>query len=134
MSSPALTLGALPLIVVAIDQLAKALVLRWTSDTAAQGHTLAMRLGLSQRLMACLLAVLGAATLLLATTSAVEVSALGGVSVALGGAASNLLDHLHRGAVVDHLRFARWTFNLADVAVVLGAVWAVSSALMRAGA
>jgi len=49
-----------------------------------------------------------------------------GLSLILGGAASNLLDRIYRGKVVDFLDFYfrsyHWfTFNLADSAIVVGA-------------
>ena len=49
--------------------------------------------------------------------------ALGG---ALGGAASNLLDRFRRGAVVDFIDLSFWpVFNLADVAICIGALVAL---------
>ncbi len=52
--------------------------------------------------------------------------ALGG---ALGGAASNLLDRFWRGAVVDFIDLGFWpVFNLADVAICVGAFVALVSA------
>ena len=49
--------------------------------------------------------------------------ALGG---ALGGAASNLLDRFWRGAVVDFIDLRFWpVFNLADVAICVGALIAI---------
>jgi signal peptidase II len=49
--------------------------------------------------------------------------ALGG---ALGGAASNLLDRFRRGAVVDFIDLRFWpVFNLADVAICVGALIAI---------
>lgn len=45
------------------------------------------------------------------------------LGLALGGAAGNLVDRLYRGAVLDFLDVRVWpVFNLADVAIVLGAV------------
>ena len=48
---------------------------------------------------------------------------------ALGGAASNVLDILRRGAVVDFVDLRVWpVFNLADAAIVSGSavvIWAV---------
>src|SRR5262245_37719175 len=43
------------------------------------------------------------------------------LGTALGGAGSNVLDRLRRGAVVDFIDLKVWpVFNLADVAIVLG--------------
>jgi signal peptidase II len=43
------------------------------------------------------------------------------LGAALGGAASNLLDHVLRGAVVDYVDLRGWpVFNLADAAMVSG--------------
>lgn len=44
----------------------------------------------------------------------------------IGGGASNLLDRLVRGAVVDFIEIPYWpVFNLSDVAIVAGAVMIV---------
>ena len=49
-----------------------------------------------------------------------------GLGAALGGAASNLYDRLRRGVVIDFLRVGWWpVFNLADVAITLGAIGAL---------
>ena len=49
-----------------------------------------------------------------------------GLGAALAGAASNLYDRLRRGAVIDFLHLSWWpAFNLADVAITLGAVAAI---------
>jgi lipoprotein signal peptidase len=49
-----------------------------------------------------------------------------GVSVALGGASSNLLDRLAHGGTVDFISLGRWPmFNLADLAIVCGALVAL---------
>ena len=51
-----------------------------------------------------------------------------GLVVALGGATSNLLDRVGRGAVIDFIALGRWPpFNLADVAIVAGVAVAVGS-------
>jgi signal peptidase II len=43
------------------------------------------------------------------------------LGAALGGAASNLLDHALRGAVVDYVDLRVWpVFNVADAAIVSG--------------
>jgi len=57
-----------------------------------------------------------------------ESLAVAGLGAALGGAAGNLLDQLHRGGIVDFIAIGRWpAFNLADAAIVLGVVVAVAS-------
>ena len=44
-----------------------------------------------------------------------------GVGAAVGGATGNVLDRLHRGAVVDFVAIGPWPiFNLADAAIVAG--------------
>jgi lipoprotein signal peptidase len=48
-----------------------------------------------------------------------------------GGAASNLVDRLFVGAVVDYVHLMRWVFNVADVAVAVGAV-ALTLCVLRA--
>jgi signal peptidase II len=51
-----------------------------------------------------------------------------GLVVALAGATSNLVDRLGRRAVVDFISIGRWpTFNLADVAIVVGIAVAAGS-------
>lgn len=51
-----------------------------------------------------------------------------GLGAALGGATSNLLDRLSRGAVIDYIDVGFWpVFNLADTAIVLGAAVALWS-------
>ncbi|MET9022722.1 signal peptidase II [Actinopolymorpha sp. NPDC004070] len=46
-----------------------------------------------------------------------------GLGLVVGGAAGNLVDRLLRGAVVDFIALRAWpTFNLADAAMVAGAV------------
>jgi signal peptidase II len=49
-----------------------------------------------------------------------------GLGLALGGAASNVLDRLRRGAVLDFVDLGWWpVFNLADVAITVGVVIAL---------
>uniref|UniRef100_UPI001FE0EE04 signal peptidase II n=1 Tax=Xenophilus azovorans TaxID=151755 RepID=UPI001FE0EE04 len=57
-----------------------------------------------------------------------------GYSLILGGALGNAVDRLLRGAVVDFLDFhwhgAHWpAFNLADVAISLGAICLLSATM-----
>lgn len=41
----------------------------------------------------------------------------------LGGAAGNIIDRVAFGAVTDYIKVSRWpAFNLADIAIVLGAI------------
>jgi signal peptidase II len=55
-----------------------------------------------------------------------------GLGAGLGGAAGNLLDMLRLGKVVDFIDLKIWpVFNIADVAIVLGAVVALASAGWR---
>jgi len=54
----------------------------------------------------------------------------------LGGAAGNLIDRIFRGYVVDSFDFYwrswHWpAFNLADIAIVFGALYLVSASLLR---
>jgi signal peptidase II len=52
-----------------------------------------------------------------------------GVGAALGGATSNLMDWLLRGAIIDFIDLRVWpVFNLADAFIVLGvgvALWSI---------
>jgi signal peptidase II len=51
-----------------------------------------------------------------------------GLGAAIGGATSNLLDLLRRGAVVDFIDFRIWpVFNVADAFIVVGVVAALCS-------
>jgi|ERR1019366_3436155 signal peptidase II len=56
-----------------------------------------------------------------------HVAAQLGLGMALGGAGSNVWDQLRRGAAVDFLDLGWWpVFNLADVAICIGAATAIS--------
>ncbi len=55
-----------------------------------------------------------------------------GSGLLFGGAASNLVDRLFMGAVVDYVHLARWVFNAADAAVAVGAVALTFSVLRSA--
>jgi lipoprotein signal peptidase len=53
-----------------------------------------------------------------------------GLGVALGGAASNLIDRVHHGGIVDFINVKIWpVFNIADAAIVIG-VGAAALALL----
>jgi signal peptidase II len=57
-------------------------------------------------------------------------AAVAGVGLVLGGGAGNLVDRTARGGVVDFIAVGRWpTFNLADAAIVAGAVLALGAAV-----
>jgi lipoprotein signal peptidase len=50
-----------------------------------------------------------------------SLAAQAGVGAAIGGAAGNLLDILHRRAVTDFIDLGWWpVFNLADIGIVCG--------------
>ena len=53
-----------------------------------------------------------------------------GSGLVFGGAASNLVDRLFAGAVTDYLELSFWwVFNLADVAILVGALVLIFSFL-----
>ena len=54
-----------------------------------------------------------------------------GSGLLFGGAASNLVDRLFMGAVVDYVHLVRWIFNGADVVMLLGAM-ALTFSILRA--
>ncbi len=138
---PTVTLLGSALLVLAIDQASKALVLASNpkrepivfgpvSIHALFNHRVAERWPAR---MAMLLAVLVVEALLLIAiveltqtfASPLTQIALG---AALGGACGNVVDHLRRRAVVDFIDLGWWpVFNLADVAIVCGAVGAASA-------
>jgi signal peptidase II len=133
MRAAALLLTAILLIV--LDQGTKALVLyRLQEGQAVSFGAFVIRMVWNQR--ACGAVPGGAATLTAAWIlllvfvefgpffkNAIAPVALG---AALGGASSNLLDRLTHEGVVDFIDVGFWpVFNLADVAIVIGAVTAV---------
>ncbi len=77
--------------------------------------------------------------LLLAIAVALRRGLAGGVAMALGlgailgGGASNLLDRVRLSAVVDFIQFRLWPadFNLADVAIRVGALTLVLAVVLR---
>jgi signal peptidase II len=129
--------------VVVLDQTTKWLAVRFLSPAGVAG---ARQLGVF-RLVAngglwfgrppavpALLALWGmtltCTVLVLAASAATPSHRLAGAGlvIALGGATSNLLDRVGRGAVIDFIDLRWWpAFNLADVAIVTGLVVAVGS-------
>jgi signal peptidase II len=138
-----LAAAAIAVLVLAADQVSKSLVL--SADPRAAGRTglLSVRLvrnagasfgiGAGHPLLITVMAgVLLAVALVLLVRTRSRAVALSLAAVA-GGAAGNLADRLlrapglGRGAVVDwiHLSFYPATFNIADIAIRLGALCAV---------
>jgi signal peptidase II len=132
----ALVLAAV--LVLSLDQATKALVVRKLSV----GQAVPARPGIMPRLRRVenarapfgigqdprLLVALWAATFLGACLASVLVDPIGrtGLGMAVGGAAGNVLDRLRRGAVVDFVDLRVWpVFNLADLAIVVGACLAI---------
>ena len=129
------------LLVLALDQGSKALVLRHVGGPyppVGSGprirRVLNARIGVGLapggRMLLGLwgVLVLGMPILIYAAPALHGPAAQIGVAAALGGATGNLLDRLRHGAVVDFIDLRVWpVFNLADVAIVLG----VATALWR---
>jgi signal peptidase II len=123
-------------LVVAADQVSKAFILaRWPLATLTapssfvsircilnRKGTLAARAGVPA-LTALWAAMIGLSALtlhcgLLGPEALLPI----GIGAAVGGATGNVIDRLHRGAVVDFLAIGPWpVFNLADAALVAGA-------------
>jgi signal peptidase II len=130
-------------VVVLLDQTTKALAIRFLSPVGVAGArqlrvfklvangglwlgrppTVPVLLALWSMTLTC--------TVLVLATSAASPShrlAGAGLLIALGGATSNLLDRVGRGAVIDFIDLRWWpAFNLADVAIVAGLAVAVGS-------
>ena len=129
------------LLAFAVDQASKAWLTRAAGESAgALGPWLwvhlnlrhnarpsRIRLGLrASTLLWAVVALASAACM--ALTSAIATPAVVGLGLALGGAAGNLLDRWRHGAVIDFIALGRWpTFNLADAAMVAGAVLVATS-------
>ncbi len=128
-------------VIVALDQLTKALVTRRVAED--RFHPLAGGFGLLRRTAAgapflslslrravvLWLAVFVCLEVALALGAPLSTAALTGLGLALGGAAGNVVDRLARGGVVDFIALSRWpTCNLADAAMVCGvgvATWSL---------
>ncbi len=137
--APALAVAGL---VVAVDQVTKWLVRREADELPLDlGWGFGLRLlsnpgvsfgRLAGSADAVLVAVVVLVVVLLAALFVVPARYRLGVGVLLGGAAGNLIDRLRFGAVVDFVDVPWWpTFNVADVAVVVGVILVVW-ALLRA--
>jgi len=84
--------------------------------------------GVSAAAATAVLALVTVASAGLVAATNVSAAVASGIGLALGGAAGNALDRLRRGAVVDFVVVGRWpVFNVADVALVGGALVAVGS-------
>lgn len=124
-------------VAVALDQATKHLAARHLSAPERHGPGVRLRLVRSPRLGTLGLAT-GTTVLLWIAAVAVLAAALAvgppeaersspalaiGLGLTIGGATGNLADRLFRGHVVDFIALWRWpTFNLADAAIVAGAV------------
>ncbi len=113
------------------------------ASSAASARRALLRVGLNPRgaggraarggrALVVLLALEAAALMLLvsATPFFATLTARVALGAALGGAASNLADRLARGGVVDFIDLRFWpAWNLADAAIVAGALVAAASGL-----
>jgi signal peptidase II len=116
------------------DQLTKALAVSSLRQRAAA--TGVLRLSINRRLAsdrsawglgAIWLAAVACAGLAVAVSPALrgQPVAVAGITAALAGAASNLVDWIRHAAIVDFISIGWWpAFNLADAAIVTGGVLA----------
>jgi signal peptidase II len=85
-------------------------------------------LGVSAATAAAVLAVVTVASAVLVVAADASATVAAAIGLAVGGAVGNALDRLRRGAVVDFVVLGRWpVFNVADIALVCGALVAVGS-------
>lgn len=135
------TVGLVSLLVLLVDQVAKALVVRAVPEGTSlpllpgvvaltRVHNTGIAFGLFRHapvLLTALVALVvvvavGAHWLRAGRTGPTGRAERLGTSLVLGGAAGNLLDRLRLGYVVDYVDLHVWpVFNLADAAVVVGA-------------
>ena len=127
-------------LVFVVDQLTKALVVR----RLAEGHSVRVGWGVQirhvanasrsqrpwhHRIALLFLWALALGCIILVTRQGYfyqHPAAQVGLGTALGGATSNLYDRVRHGAVIDFLDVGWWpVFNLADVAITLGAIAAL---------
>ncbi len=131
--------------VLAIDQASKKLALEWCGRAKLSRFDVGLKprlrpllngsiaLGLigNRRTLVLLwgFAALGTIVLTFHAPAFQTSAARAGFGAALGGATSNLIDWLRRGAVMDFIDLRIWpVFNIADAAIVLGVVVALCSA------
>ncbi|HEX8742257.1 MAG TPA: signal peptidase II [Thermoleophilaceae bacterium] len=128
-------------VIVALDQATKSLAVRLLAPAGVAGARAAgvFRLATNEgswlgrgpavpALLGLWTMTLACTVLVLATASPSGGLAGAGLVVALGGATSNLLDRVGRGAVIDFIALGWWpAFNLADVAIVSGVAVAIGS-------
>ena len=130
--------------VLALDQVSKRLALGWADwqqrSGRARGVLSQVRVCMNRsaglvllpRRYALLLwgvTVLGTLVLIYCATPLQGSVTRTGLGIALGGATSNLLDVIRRGAIVDFIDLRVWpVFNIADVCIILGvggALWSI---------
>lgn len=135
MNAP-VVLGATVAAVLAVDAWTKAAACRL--PTAGIGHpAFGLRLvlnrhagvpGVSAATAAAVLAIVTVAAAGLVVAADASATVATAIGLAVGGAVGNALDRLRRGAVVDFVVLGRWpVFNVADIALVCGALVAVGS-------
>lgn len=117
--------------VVGLDQASKSLVLRghggWRPRWNARGALVAIP---ARALAVVWLGAAGALAALVATAGHLDSSVPVAAGLLIGGAGGNLIDRLTRPGVVDFIATPFWpAFNLADAALVAGAILAAWSAL-----
>jgi lipoprotein signal peptidase len=117
-------------VVTAADQISKRLVI-----ARGRFHVINSRRGWGSRRARRVRLVawfaLGAAAGLLAT-SVDRLAIQAGAGAVVGGMAGNLIDDLRGRGVTDFIDLRVWpVFNLADVAIVVGALLAASQLIMR---
>jgi signal peptidase II len=125
---------AAAVVVAVADQASKALAGRLLAD--GRFHLVALRSGFRWALnprgsvvampvrwaiFAWIAALAGAGFVVVQGSRSLGIGGAVGVGLVLGGATSNLVDRVLRGAVVDFIALRAWpTFNLADAAMVAG--------------
>jgi signal peptidase II len=129
-STPAV-LALTAVVVLAVDQAVKLLFLRVASPRVVEGRLWVTRAG-ERHPNALWLWVMPAAALALVTAWMPSASFFVGLMV--GGSLSNALEGSLRGAVTDHFSLRFWpAFNIADVALTVGAVGIAVELLRRVG-